>query len=225
MAFIDKLKNMKNDKSFDEREEKISTEDENKNEMDLVVVLDKSGSMWTSEEDIIGGFNSLIEKERKKHPGIYVTVVLFDTDYNVLYTRKPINEVDILTREEYHADGCTALLDAVGTTINRIDRIASDKVLFVIATDGFENSSTEFTNEDIKNMIKTHEWEFIYLGADVDAFTEARKIGIDYGHAANYKKSASSIGKAYNSVRVASNSVAMGHSLRDGHWKKQLEDD
>ena len=159
MGNLGKLKELENLESFeDERINKIDDK-----LVDLVFVLDKSGSMWGSESDVIGGFNSLITKEKKLHPNTIVTLVFFDTEYKVIYTRKDISEVEELTSDVYYADGCTALLDAVGTTINRLDKIAHDNVLFVIATDGQENSSKEYTRRDIKKMITSHDWEFISL--------------------------------------------------------------
>lgn len=219
MGKLGKLKELENLESFeDERINKIDDK-----LVDLVFVLDKSGSMWGSESDVIGGFNSLIAKEKKLHPNTIVTLVLFDTEYKVIYTRKDISEVEELTSDVYYADGCTALLDAVGTTINRLDKIAHDNVLFVIATDGQENSSKEYTRRDIKKMITSHDWEFIFLGADIDSFSEASSLGINSTHTANYEKSAAGLGGLFSSVRSAKLSMHRGQKLRDGSWKRELE--
>lgn len=220
MGNLGKLKNLKNLESFEDLDE-IDKKDEKM--VDLVFVLDKSGSMWGSESDVIGGFNSLITKEKKLHPNTIVTLVLFDTEYKVIYTRKDISEVEELTSDVYYADGCTALLDAVGTTINRLDKKDTENVLFVIATDGLENSSREFSRDDIKKMIKSHEWEFLFLGADIDSFSEASSIGISSSHTANYKKTSASYGRLFNSVRRAKLSIHNGLSLKDGDWKRELE--
>lgn len=121
-----------------EKAEEVKAEETPLKDVDLVFLLDKSGSMYDVVSDTIGGFNSFIEREREKNPNTHVTLVLFDTEYKVLYTRKPIDEVSKLTKNEYFADGCTALLDAIGTTINRLDRKVENDVLFVITTDGLE---------------------------------------------------------------------------------------
>lgn len=193
------------------------------NIIDLVFVIDKSGSMYRITEDTIGGFNSMIEREKELHPNALVTLVLFDTRRRVIYTRKPIAEVEKLTSKEYYAEGCTALLDAVGTTINIIDRTDYDKVLFVISTDGYENSSKEFTNEDIKNMINNHDWEFIFLGADIDSFDQASRIGIHSSHTGNYSKTRRGISSKWDSINRASSCLGYGRTLYDSEWKRDLE--
>ncbi len=192
-------------------------------DVDLVFLLDKSGSMYGAVSDTIGGFNSFIEREREKNPNTRVTCVLFDTEYNVLYTRKPITEVAELTKREYFADGCTALLDAIGTTINRIDRKVDNDVLFVITTDGLENSSREFSKSDIKNMIANHTWEFLFIGADIDSYSEAYDLGIEESHAANYEKSACGLGALFDSVSDAHDEMTRGVSLESGRWKRRLD--
>ena len=124
--------------SFEKINEKNVVTNENTShvDMDLIFVLDKSGSMSDSVEDTIGGFNSFIRRERVKNPNTRVTLVLFNDEYEILYTRKPIADVEALTSEEYFACGCTALLDAVGHTIVSFDKEVNNKVLFVITTDG-----------------------------------------------------------------------------------------
>ena len=199
------------------------TGQENDEVMDLVFVLDKSGSMYILTEDTIGGFNSLIEKQRQFNPSTRVSLVLFDTKYRVIYTRKPITEVEKLTSDVYYASGCTVLLDAVGTTINRLDRETSAKVLFVISTDGLENSSREYTKKDIRNMIENHDWEFIFLGANIDSFAEAGGLGIPASHAANYDPSHDGVDRHWRSVSKASRSVFSGRPLCYGEWKEDLE--
>ena len=156
MVFLDKEglfskeKNVTNVKSFASLDENNKPIQENA--MDLVFILDKSGSMWDVVEDTIGGFNSFIERERKNDIKTYVTLVLFDDEYRILYTRKPIEEVEELTCEQYFASGCTALLDAVGTTIESLDGEVAKKVMFVITTDGLENASTKYSpNNDTQN--------------------------------------------------------------------------
>ena len=120
--------------------------------MDLIFIMDRSGSMSGSEADTIGGFNSFIQQEIKKELNTRVTTILFDHDYEVLYERKPIHEVPELTDREYWVRGSTALLDAIGRTINTLDKKIDNKTLVVIMTDGYENSSREYTKEQIKNL-------------------------------------------------------------------------
>ena len=202
--------------------EEVKVEETPLKDVDLVFLLDKSGSMYSAVSDTIGGFNSFIEKERKKNPKTHVTCVLFDTEFKVLYARKPITEVDELTEREYFADGCTALLDAIGTTVNRMEREVDNDVLFVITTDGLENSSREFSKSDIKNMIANKDWEFLFIGADIDSYEEAFSLGIDESRAANYEKSSSGIAALFDSVGDAHDEMTRGVSLSSRRWKRRL---
>ena len=190
--------------------------------LDLIFVMDRSGSMSGSEEDTIGGFNSFIERERSKGLETRVTTVLFDDQYEVLYKRKDINDVSELTRNEYWVRGCTALLDAIGKTIVTLDKEIDNKVLFVIMTDGMENASREFSKEKIKNLISSHNWEFIYIGADIDSYTEAGNIGIRATHTANYRKTREGFGDVFESVGDASYCLRENISLDKAMWKKNL---
>lgn len=205
-----------------EKAEEVKAEETPLKDVDLVFLLDKSGSMYDVVSDTIGGFNSFIEREREKNPNTHVTLVLFDTEYKVLYTRKPIDEVSKLTKNEYFADGCTALLDAIGTTINRLDRKVENDVLFVITTDGLENSSIEYNKLDIKNMIANHNWEFLFIGADIDSYEEACGLGISRTRAANYEKSSAGLGALFDSVSDAHDEMTRGVDLGSGHWKRRL---
>lgn len=198
MGLFKEYKNVTNIDSFECLDENNNPKKED--EMDLVFILDKSGSMYDLVDDTIGGFNSYIDKEKEKDEKILVTLVLFDTEYRMLYTRKPIGEVEKLTREQYYAGGCTALLDAIGKTITSLDNEVSGKVLFVITTDGLENSSKHFTKDKVKNLIESHDWEFLFIGADIDSYHEAFTLGIDEDHAANYERSSRGLGGLFNSV-------------------------
>ncbi len=192
-------------------------------DLDLIFLIDRSGSMYGFEEDTIGGFNSFIEKEKAKEGNTRVTTILFDHGYDVLYKRKSIHDVKKLTRNEYFVRGSTALLDAIGRTITTLDKEIDNKVLFVIMTDGMENSSVEFSKPQIKSMIGNHNWEFIFIGADIDSYSEARSIGIRDSHVANYRKSKKGIGALYDSVDIASNCLRENVSLDDANWKQKLE--
>lgn len=192
-------------------------------DLDLIFLIDRSGSMHGSEKDTIGGFNSFIERERKKELNTNVTTILFDDDYEVLYERKAINDVCELTEKEYYVRGCTALLDAIGKTITTLNHKIDNKVLFVIMTDGMENSSVEYSKSQIKNMISNHSWEFIFIGADIDSYSEAGALGIRKSRTAYYEKSRQGIEDLYTSVENASYCLRNDVSLDDANWKKDLE--
>ena len=192
-----------------------------RNLMNVVFLLDRSGSMAGSESDTIGGFNSYINNNKMKD--YLVTTILFDDKYERLYSFKHISEVDELTNKEYYVRGCTALLDAIGKTINYMDHETKNKVLFVITTDGEENASTEYSKEKIKEMIKGHKnYEFMYIGADIDSYSEATNIGIKRDNIANYKKSKRGISVLYDAVDMACESFACGSSIGT-KWKKDLD--
>lgn len=193
------------------------------NEMDIIFLLDRSGSMYGSEKDTIGGFNSIIKQQKQDEVNAKVTTILFDHDYETLYKRKDLFDVDELTEKEYYVRGSTALLDAIGRTIITMQKEISGKVLFVITTDGYENSSIEFTKTQIKNLIKNSNWEFLYLGADIDSYGEAAKIGIKYDRVANYKKTSESINDMYNSVSKAATMLYEDNAIGLS-WKDDLDD-
>lgn len=192
--------------------------------LDLIFLIDKSGSMYGSEKDTIGGFNSFIQKEKQKDLSTNVTTILFDHEYDVLYKRKSIYEVEELTENEYQVRGSTALLDAIGKTITTLDKEIDNKVLFVIMTDGMENSSIEFSKSQISSMINSHSWEFLFIGADIDSYREGRGIGIRKSRVANYEKSARGVEKLYESISDASCCLREDISLDDGEWKKRLRE-
>lgn len=160
---------------------------------EVVFVLDRSGSMYGMESDTIGGFNSVLEKQKKNEGKAYITTVLFDDQYELLHDHIELNSVEGLTKDDYCPRGSTALYDAVGLTINKIGNIVKryekENVVFVIITDGLENSSSEFTRNQISRMISEKQekgWEFVFLGANIDAKVEAENIGIKRSHAATF---------------------------------------
>ena len=194
----------------------------NNNEMDVVFILDRSGSMHGSEDDTIGGFNSYIEKN--KNNNYRVTTVLFDNEYELLYERVKIGEVNKLTKKDYFTRGSTALLDAIGRSINYMDDKESNKALFIITTDGYENSSREYTKEIIKKLIKKHKnYEFMYIGADIDSYSEGESLGIKKENISNYVKDKKGIGMLFDAVGCASKKIMMNEEL-DSSWKENLED-
>lgn len=193
------------------------------NEMDIIFLLDRSGSMYGSEKDTIGGFNSIIKEQKQDEIHAKVTTILFDHGYDILYKRKDLFDVDELTEKEYNVRGSTALLDAIGRTMLTMQKEISGKVLFVITTDGRENSSVEFTKTQIKNMITNSNWEFLYLGADIDSYGEAAGIGINHERVANYRKTADGINEMYNSVSKATTMLYEKNEI-DLSWKEDLEE-
>lgn len=163
----------------------------NKHVTELIFVLDRSGSMEHLTQETIGGFNSLIDRQKSENDGaVYVTTVLFDDRYELLHEHVNIKKVKRLTKKQYYARGCTALLDAVGKTIDavgeRLNATPEDQrpsnILFVITTDGYENASQQYTKSQVKAMIErqqnTYNWNFLFLGAGIDAVSEADSLGI-----------------------------------------------
>jgi Mg-chelatase subunit ChlD len=152
--------------------------------VEIVMVLDRSGSMQKLASDVIGGFNSFLKEQQELKKKAKLTTILFDDRYEILHDGVDIHDVDPLTKDEYYARGMTALLDAVGKTIANVKSRTKkkDKVLFIVNTDGLENVSVEYNKEDIKKMVEGSEekrgWKFMFLGADIDAFEEGGSIGI-----------------------------------------------
>ena len=188
---------------------------EKNNAMDLVFIVDNSGSMSGLENDTVGGFNSTLERLREEEGSALVTTVLFNTDFKVLHNRVDIKEVAPLTRNDYRTGGGTALLDAIGRTMGKIrdaqEKASEDKkpskALFVIITDGEENSSREFSSRMIKERIEhskeIYGWDFIFIGANMDAITEAKNIGIDFDRAVNYVSDRKGTEVAWDSIACA----------------------
>lgn len=203
---------------------------------ELVFILDRSGSMSGLESDTIGGYNSMLRKQQEEPGAVRVTTVLFDDRIELLHDRVELVAVAPLTEKEYYARGCTALLDAIGSTIHKIGNVQknaspeyrADKVLFVITTDGYENASREYSAEKVKNMVRRQQekygWEFLFLGANIDAIETADRFGIDAIHAVNY--CADSEGTALNFAVVSEtvSHVRTGASVK-GNWKKRIEAD
>ena len=198
---------------------------------ELVFILDKSGSMGGLESDTIGGFNAMLEKQKEEAGEVIVTTVLFDNNYELLHDRTDIKTVSPITEKEYQVGGNTALIDAVGRTIHKIKNAQKhtaedcrpEKTLFVIITDGEENASREYTADRVKAMIERQKekygWEFIFLGANIDAVETARRYGIDAQNAQNYHADVAGVSTSYAAISKA---VSMFRRL--GHIDKAWKD-
>lgn len=205
---------------------------------EIVFILDASGSMNGLTDDTIGGFNAMIDKNREEPGEAVVSTVIFNDASRVLHNRVDIREVPHLTRRQYCCYGCTALLDAVGGAIHHQETVQNvlpgpykaDKVLFVITTDGMENASRRYTYPKVKSMIERHReqgWEFLFIGANIDAAAEAGHLGIDSCCAANYVQDAQGTEVLYSAVSAAVASVrsaAPNAPMSDG-WRAGLDED
>ena len=203
---------------------------------ELVFILDKSGSMAGLEDDTIGGFNALLKKQQEESGEAVVTTVLFDDTYELLHDRINIKGIKPITDKEYYVGGSTALLDAIGKTIHKIgnvqkntsEELRADKVMFVITTDGMENASREYSNEKIKQMVERQKekygWEFIFLGANIDAIATAQRFGIGKDRAVNFN--ADEEGTTLN-FKVISDTVSnfRVNCCIDENWKDSIEED
>ena len=200
---------------------------------ELVMILDRSGSMRGLEADTIGGFNGMIDKQKKEEGEAYVSVVLFDDRTEVICDRTDIRKVEPMTDRQYYVRGCTALLDAVGGAIHHIGNVhkyareedVPEKTVFIITTDGLENASRRYTYEDVKRMIERQKerfgWEFIFLGANIDAVKEAGRFGIDARRAVRYEND--SAGTQLN-FRVMTEVVSKARRARDAGAMKDMLD-
>ena len=210
---------------------------ENKNNVtELVFILDRSGSMSGLEADTIGGFNSMIEKQRKQDGDCYVSTVLFDHVSEVLHDRIKLSEVPLMTEKEYQVRGSTALIDALGGAIHHIGNIhkyarnedVPEHTIFVITTDGMENASHNYSADRVREMVKRQKerygWEFIFIGANIDAVETARQYGIDEDRAVNYNADSAGTGLMYESISAAVKCVRGGAPLGNV-WKEDLEED
>ncbi|MBP1562517.1 MAG: hypothetical protein J6C38_02240 [Oscillospiraceae bacterium] len=204
---------------------------------ELVFILDRSGSMAGLEKDTIGGFNSMLDKQRNEVGEAVVSTVLFDNENEVIHDRVSIENVPKLTEKEYYVRGCTALLDAVGGAINHIGNVhkyarkedVPERTLFIITTDGMENASRRYTYGKVRKMIERQKekygWEFLFLGANIDAAAEAGKFGIDESMSANYH--CDSVGTALNFevIGEAISSVRACSAPLSSDWKRKIDAD
>ena len=213
-----------------------------KNLTEVVCILDKSGSMSGLERDTIGGYNSMIEKQKKEDGEAYISTVLFSDYSKVIHDRVSVDKIEPMTEKEYYVDGCTALLDAVGDAIHHIKTVHKyvreedrpKKTLFIITTDGQENSSKRYSYDKVKKMVEHQKekygWEFIFLGANIDAIAEAGRFGINQEMAVNYNCDEVGISTSYMALSEA---VSCVRKVKRGrlnealgkNWKKDIEED
>ena len=203
---------------------------------ELVFILDRSGSMGGLEADTIGGFNSMIAKQKQEAGEAWVSTVLFDNATEVIHDRLRLSEVPKLTEEEYYVRGCTALLDAVGKAIHHIGNVhkyarkedVPERTLFVITTDGMENASREYTYDKVRKMIERQKekygWEFLFLGANIDAAREAKRFGINADRAANYHCDEAGTALNYEVISEAVSKVRCCAPLT-ADWKARIDED
>ena len=203
---------------------------------ELVFILDRSGSMNGLEADTIGGFNGMVTKQKNGGEKINVTTVLFDDEVEVLHDRFPIEIIEPITEEEYYVRGCTALLDAIGESIKKVENVQkrlpethkAGKVIFVITTDGLENSSVNFNYGEIRRMIEAKKeigWEFLFLGANIDARKEAEKIGIARNRSVTYENDNVGVSLNYETLGNTILKVSKSRSSKieiDENWADEI---
>ena len=207
-----------------------------KNLTEIVFILDRSGSMSGLETDTIGGFNSMIEKQKKENGEALISTVLFDNVSEVIHDRMPVQKVEPMTDRDYSVRGCTALLDAIGGAIHHIGNVhkyarnedVPEHTLFVITTDGMENASRRYDSETVKKMIERQKekygWEFLFLGANIDAAKEAARFGIGADRAVNYKCDEAGTALNYEVISEAVCSVRAARPL-GADWKRRIDED
>ena len=211
---------------------------------ELVFIIDRSGSMSGLESGTIGGFNSLLEKQKKEEGEALVSVVLFDDQMEVLYDRKEIQKVEPMNDRQYYVRGCTALLDAVGGAIHHIGNVhkyareedVPEKTLFIITTDGMENASRMYSYEKVRQMVEhekeKYNWEFLFLGANIDAIRVAGRFGIKPSRAVNYENDSKGtqlnyevMSKAVSCARMAPGAAGMARAFDDDELLEPIRKD
>ncbi len=203
---------------------------------EIVFILDRSGSMSGLEKDTIGGFNSTIEKQKKEEGEAFVSTILFDDKSEVLHDRVPLASVAPLTEKEYYARGSTALLDAIGGAIHHVGNVHKyareedrpEKTIFVITTDGYENASRKYTSDRVKQMVERQKqkygWEFIFLGANIDAIKTAKNFGICEDRAANFVNDESGIEVMYRAQCCLMSDIRKNR-VNERSWKANVDAD
>ena len=200
---------------------------------EIVFILDRSGSMGGLESDTIGGFNAMLEKQKSEAGRAYVSTVLFDNVSEVLHDRIPIEKVEPMNEKQYFVRGCTALIDAIGGAIRHIRNIhkyaraedVPEHTIFIITTDGLENASRKYTSDEVKKMIceqKEKGWEFLFLGANIDAVETAKHFGIEEDRAVTYRSDKKGTRMNYKAMCGAISAVRCEMPL-DASWKEEIE--
>ena len=203
---------------------------------ELVFILDRSGSMAGLEDDTIGGFNAMIEKQREVEGECLVSTVLFDHESVVLHDRVPLQKIEKLTRRDYVVRGSTALIDAIGGAVHHIGNVhkyarredVPGKTLFVITTDGLENSSRRYSSDEVKKMVERQKekygWEFIFLGANIDAVETAKHFGIGSDRAVNYNADRKGTGVVYETLAETVTAFRCEAAMPRG-WSGKIQKD
>lgn len=203
---------------------------------ELVFILDRSGSMAGLEADTIGGFNAMLAKQKKQAGKAYVSTILFDNTSEVLHDRISLENVNPITDNDYYVRGCTALLDAIGGAINHISNIhkyarkedVPQHTMFVITTDGMENASHNYSVKKIKRMIedkkKKNKWEFLFIGANIDAISTAKSFGISENRAVNYNHDSKGTRLVYENIEKAVSQCRACAPISDS-WKEDIDND
>ncbi|MBR6515087.1 MAG: hypothetical protein IKT46_09695 [Clostridia bacterium] len=208
----------------------------NNNITELVFIIDRSGSMQGLEADTIGGFNSMIEKQKAQEGKCFVSTVLFDDVSEVIHDRVALEDIKPMTRKDYYVRGCTALIDAIGSAIHHIGNIhkyarkedVPENTLFVITTDGMENASRRYSSREVKKMIERQKekygWEFIFIGANIDSVETAAKIGIGADRAVNYVHDGTGTRVMYDTVAKAACKMRCSQPMADD-WADEINED
>ena len=206
------------------------------NTTELVFIIDRSGSMAGLEKDTIGGFNAMIEKQKKEKGECLVSTVLFDNTSEVLHDRVKLSEIRPMNEDEYYVRGCTALIDAIGGAIHHIGNVhkyarkedVPEHTMFIITTDGMENASHRYSSEDVKRMIERQKskygWEFLFIGANIDAVETAARYGIEKNRAVDYRADREGTAVLYSAVSDAVCEIR-NHKAVSGSWRKKIESD
>ena len=204
---------------------------------ELVFILDRSGSMGGLEADTIGGFNAMLKKQREQAGKCYVSTVLFDHETEVLHDRLPLEEVEDLTDRDYTVRGCTALIDALGGAIKHIGNVhkyarpedVPENTMFVITTDGMENASKKYTADEVRKMVsrqkESYGWEFLFIGANIDAVKTAGRYGIGAERAVNYNCDRQGTAVVYETVSNAVTQVRACAAPLSADWSAQIDED
>ncbi len=207
-----------------------------KNLTELVFILDRSGSMSGLESDTIGGFNSMIEKQKKQDGECIVSIVLFDDESRVIHDRVSLDEIRPMTEDDYFVGGCTALIDAIGGAIHHIGNVhkyarnedVPENTIFIITTDGQENASHRYSSNKVKQMIERQKekygWEFLFIGANIDAVETAKRYGIDRNRAVNYNADAQGTSVLYETVSKAVCNVRASKCMAED-WSADIDKD